>query len=229
MSGAREAVLGRVRERLARSPDEETRARRDVADRLAGQRRGTQPARIDRDRPGLEALFVEKAETVDATVVLVEKAQDVPDAVAGYLRDHNLPAKAAVAPHAALDAMPWQGSALTLSRRRAQGDDAVGIVHAFAGIAETGTLMMASGADSPATLNFLPPTHIVVLHEADLVGGYEDAWQRLRDAGRGQGEDLPRTVNLITGTSRTGDIEQTLQKGVHGPKRLHIVMVRDRS
>ena len=229
MSGARETVLGRVRERLARSPDDDTRARREVGERLAGQRRGTQPARIDRDQAGLEALFVEKAEAVDATVAVIENTKDVPEAIAGYLRNHNLPAECAIAPHAALDAMPWQGSSLTLSRRRAQGDDDVGIAHAFAGIAETGTLMMASGADSPATLNFLPPTHIVVLHETDLVGGYEDAWQRLRDAGRGKGKDLPRTVNLITGTSRTGDIEQTLQKGVHGPKRLHIVMVRDRS
>ncbi|MEM7119904.1 MAG: lactate utilization protein [Pseudomonadota bacterium] len=229
MTGAREAVLGRVRERLARSPDDETRARRDIAERLAGQRRGTQPARIDRDRAGLETLFVEKAEAVDATVAVVKKAQDVPEAVAGYLRERNLPAEAAIAPHAALDTMPWQGSALSLSRRAARGEDAVGIAYAFAGIAETGTLMLASGPDSPATLNFLPPTHIVVLHETDLVGGYEDAWQLLRDAGRGRGLDLPRTVNLITGTSRTGDIEQTLQKGVHGPKRLHIVMVRDGS
>lgn len=229
MSGARDAVLGRVRERLARSPDGDDQARQEVAARLAGHRRGTRPARIDRDPAGLQALFIEKAEAVDATVAVVENAQDVPEAVAAHLREHNLPAEAAIAPHAALDTMPWQGSALTLSRRAAQGDDAVGITHAFAGIAETGTLMMASGPDSPATLNFLPPTHIVVLHEADLVGGYEDAWQRLRDAGRSQGKDLPRTVNLITGTSRTGDIEQTLQKGVHGPKRLHIVVVRDRS
>ncbi len=229
MSGAREAVLGRVRERLARSPDDDDQARQEVADRLGGHRRGTRPARIDLDPAGLKVLFVEKAEAVDATVALVDYAQDVPEAVAGYLRDHNLPAKAAIAPHAALDAMPWQGSSLTLARRAAEGDDSVGIAHAFAGIAETGTLMMASGPDSPATLNFLPPTNIVVLNEADLVGGYEDAWQRLRDAGRGRGKDLPRTVNLITGTSRTGDIEQTIQKGVHGPKRLHIVVVRDSS
>ena len=229
MRGARVAVLDRVRERLARSPDDDVRARQEVADRLAGHHRGTRPARIDLDRSALEALFIKKAEAVDASVALVDDAQDVPEAVAAYLRQHNLPAEAAIAPHADLDAMPWQGSSLTLARRAAQGGDRVGIARAFAGVAETGTLMMASGPDSPATLNFLPETHIVVLREADLVGGYEDAWQRLRDAGRGRGRDLPRTVNLITGTSRTGDIEQTIQKGVHGPKRLHIILVRDKS
>jgi L-lactate dehydrogenase complex protein LldG len=219
--------LGRIRERLDRTPEAEAAARQAVADRLAGRRRGTQPARIDLDRAGLLALFVEKAEAVDATVDRVASADEVPDAVARYLRGLNLPAEAAIAPHADLDAMPWAGSMLTLERRAAKGSDRVGIARAFAGVAETGTLMMASGAQSPATLNFLPEVHVVVLAESEITGGYEDAWQRLRDAGRGLGKDLPRTVNLITGTSRTGDIEQIIQKGVHGPKRLHIVLVRD--
>ena len=227
MNDARAGILGRIRERLDRTPEAETAARQAVADRLAGRRRGTQPARIDLDRAGLLALFVEKSEAVDATVDRVASADQVPDAVARYLRGLNLPAEAAIAPHADLDAMPWAGSTLALERRAAKGSDRVGIARAFAGVAETGTLMMASGAQSPATLNFLPEVHVVVLAESEVTGGYEDAWQRLRDAGRGLGKDLPRTVNLITGTSRTGDIEQIIQKGVHGPKRLHIVLVRD--
>jgi L-lactate dehydrogenase complex protein LldG len=227
VTDARAGILGRIRERLDRTPEAEAAARQTVADRLAGRRRGTQPARIDLDRAGLLALFVEKAEAVDATVDRVASADEVPDAVARYLRGLNLPAEAAIAPHADLDAMPWAGSMLTLERRAAKGSDRVGIARAFAGVAETGTLMMASGAQSPATLNFLPEIHVVVLAESEITGGYEDAWQRLRDAGRGLGKDLPRTVNLITGTSRTGDIEQIIQKGVHGPKRLHIVLVRD--
>ena len=97
------------------------------------------------------------------------------------------------------------------------------VTPAFAGIAETGTLMLTSGKDRPATLNFLPETHIVVLKASQVVGAYEDAWDLLRQA-EGEGV-MPRSVNLITGPSRTGDIEQKIQLGAHGPRRLHIVVV----
>ena len=97
------------------------------------------------------------------------------------------------------------------------------------GFAETGTLMMASGPDHPSTLNFLPETHIVVLPAARIGGAYEEGWAHLRaEAARGDGEGdgfMPRTVNLVTGPSRTADIEQTIALGAHGPRRLHIVIV----
>jgi len=85
--------------------------------------------------------------------------------------------------------------------------------------------MLTSGAERPTTLNFLPETHIVVLQARDIAGCYEDAWDRLRASQAG--EALPRTVNLITGPSRTADIEQTIQLGAHGPRRLCIVLVDD--
>src|SRR3546814_17374947 len=100
---------------------------------------------------------------------------------------------------------------------------------AFAGIAETGTVMMASGPDAPITLNFLPENHVVVLRASQVAGTYEEAWQRLREA-RGRGV-MPRAVNLITGPSRTGDIEQTILLGAHGPRRLPAIgraTLRDR-
>ena len=85
--------------------------------------------------------------------------------------------------------------------------------------------MTASGPEHPVTLNLLPDTHIVVLREGDIVGGYEDVWARLRAR---YGKDrMPRTVNTITGPSRTGDIEQTIELGAHGPRRMHIVVVRE--
>ena len=148
------------------------------------------PNGIEQDDAGLLALFVDKAEAVDATVDRVGSADAVPDAVARYLRDLNMPAEAAIAPHADLDTMPWAGSTFALERRAARGSDRVSITRGFAGVAETGTLMMASGPDSPATLNFLPEVHVVVLAEGDIAGGYEDAWQRLRDAGRGMAKDF---------------------------------------
>ena len=83
--------------------------------------------------------------------------------------------------------------------------------------------MLLSGPDNPTTLNFLPDNHIVVLAAADIVGDYETAWDRLRAAfGKGR---MPRLVNMITGPSRSGDIEQKLLLGAHGPRRLHVVIV----
>jgi len=95
-----------------------------------------------------------------------------------------------------------------------------GLTTAFAAIAETGTLMLLSGPHGPTTLNFLPSTHVVVLFESQVTGAYEDAWDLLRAL-----PDMPRTVNLITGPSRTGDIEQTIYLGAHGPLNLHVVLV----
>ncbi len=98
-------------------------------------------------------------------------------------------------------------------------------VAGFGGIAESGTLALLSGQDNPTTLNFLPDNHIVVLSEHDIAGAYETVFGTIRDLyGKGQ---MPRTVNLVTGPSRSADIEQTLILGAHGPRRLHIVVVAD--
>ena len=85
--------------------------------------------------------------------------------------------------------------------------------------------MTTSGPDHPVSLNLLPDTHVVVLREGDIVSGYEEVWQRLR--ARYGKNAMPRTVNTITGPSRTGDIEQTIELGAHGPRRMHIVVVRE--
>lgn len=131
-----------------------------------------------------------------------------------------------MAPSPQLDRYGWsEQKMLALRRGRGEGRDQVSITGAFAGIAETGTLVMASGPDHPVSLNLLPDTHIVVLREEDVVAGYEDVWARLRER---YGKDaMPRTVNTITGPSRTGDIEQAMELGAHGPRRLHIVVVRE--
>jgi L-lactate dehydrogenase complex protein LldG len=122
---------------------------------------------------------------------------------------------------------------LQVDQGRGEGDTAVGVSRGFAGVAETGTLLLYSRAASPTTLNFLPATHVVVVRAAEVLGVYEDVWDRLRTrlgntGGNGAttwADNWPRTVNLITGPSRTADIEQTLQLGAHGPMNLHILLV----
>jgi L-lactate dehydrogenase complex protein LldG len=84
---------------------------------------------------------------------------------------------------------------------------------------------MVSGHENPSTLNFLPDNHIIVVSAKDIASDYEAVWNRVRFAyGKGT---MPRTVNWITGPSRSGDIEQTLLLGAHGPRRLHVVLVCD--
>lgn len=220
MSDARDAILGALRAATGRGgPDD--MGRQTVEQRLASPRRGTVPARGRLDRAGLIGLFVEEASKVDATITRVRRPDEVPGAVADHLKAQNMPARIRMAPDPKLDAYPWdEAPMLEIERGIARPQDEVTLTGAFAAIAETGTLMLASGPDSPTTLNFLPDQHIVVLRAEEIVGAYEDGWDRLRVAG-----GMPRTVNFITGPSRTADIEQTLQVGIHGPRHLHIVLV----
>jgi L-lactate dehydrogenase complex protein LldG len=224
MSEARSQILNGIRRSLQRG-ELAGPARNVVDERLASPPRGPVVARAQLEQPARVALFCQWAETNNATVARVS-ASEVAGEVSAYLARNNLPATAAMAPSPELDRYDWAGQKmLSLRRGRAEGSDQVSITGAFAGIAETGTLVMASGPDHPVTLNLLPDTHIVVLREGDVVAGYEDVWARLRAR---YGKDrMPRTVNTITGPSRTGDIEQAMELGAHGPRRMHIVVVRD--
>ena len=221
---ARSTILEGIRRSLRRG-ELAGADRQAVEARLAQPPRGPAVARANLPQADKVALFCQWAETNNATVARVA-APDVPGEVASYLARNNLPAEAAMAPSPALDGFDWASQKmLSLRRGRGEGSDHVSITGAFAGIAETGTLVTASGPDHPVTLNLLPDTHIVVLHEGDIVGGYEDVWTRLRAR---YGKDrMPRTVNTITGPSRTGDIEQAMELGAHGPRRMHIVVVRE--
>jgi len=219
---SRDAILGRLRESVRRDTDADA-ARAAVTARLKAHPRGTIPARGKLDRKGMLDLFTDEATAVSATVKRVSTLDEVPSVVADFLRGENLPTTLRVAPDPTLEACPWiDAPMLEIRHGRAEPDDAVTVTGAFAGVAETGTLMLLSGPESPTTLNFLPDTHIVVLRADEMVAAYEDAWDRLRATGR-----MPRNVNFITGPSRSGDIEQTLHLGAHGPRRLHVILVEE--
>jgi L-lactate dehydrogenase complex protein LldG len=224
MSEARSQILNGIRRSLHRG-ELGGEARTAVEQRLAQPPRGPVVARAQLPQPEKVALFCQWAEANNATVARVA-APDVPAEVSSYLARNNLPAAAAMAPSPLLDGYDWASQKmLSLHRGRAEASDHVSITGAFAAIAETGTLVMASGPDHPVSLNLLPDTHVVVLREADIVSGYEDVWARLR--ARYGKNAMPRTVNTITGPSRTGDIEQAMELGAHGPRRMHIVVVRE--
>jgi L-lactate dehydrogenase complex protein LldG len=230
MSDARTQILAGIRASLKRDalPQDRVAA---LETRLAGRPRGPIPARsAGLDRAGLVDLFERQARSVACTVTRVATRADVPAALAAYLKSQNLPAEVEMSPDPDLDHIPWSAMPLLrIARGKPSGAEGVGVTSALAAVAETATLMIASGPTSPATMNFLPDTHVVVLPAARVVGPLEDAWDRLRATRDGAlvAAAMPRTVNLVTGPSRTGDIEQKIEMGAHGPRRLHVIVVED--
>lgn len=219
---SRDTIFASIRRSLHVKGDERIRAG-IVEDRLDRAPKGIIPARAQIDAPGKLALLLEKLEGVQATFARLSSHAEVPTAVAEYLRNNNLPATLRRGDDPRLDGLPWAETALEMSVGRSEGHDLNAITHAEAGIAETGTLIVLSGHENPTTLNFLPDNHIVVLSASDIVGDLEAIWPRLRKK-YGKGE-MPRTVNCITGPSRSGDIEQTILLGAHGPRALHVLIV----
>jgi L-lactate dehydrogenase complex protein LldG len=223
MSTARDQMLGAIRSALGRGslPSATVEA---LERRLKQPSTNVVPARGRLPAAERIELFVAEAERVNATTARFAGLDAVPTAVVSYLRAANIPPIVRAATDPLLRAVPWSREPLLqIKTGAAAAEDAVSVTSAFAGIAETGTLMLYSDAESPTTLNFLPEVHIAVLPTDRIVGTYEDAWQRLRGLlGRGI---MPRVVNWITGPSRTADIEQTLLLGAHGPKRLHLLLV----
>lgn len=225
MTSARDQILGAVKTSLKRngptdsSPDM-------LAQRLRDPKPGLIPERAQLPHPAQVDLMESMLVELSATVQRVNAIDQVPDAVVDYLKARNLPQEIRLAPSKALLGLSWADqSLLKTSSGPAREPDQVSVTGAFAGVAETGTLMLHSGAESPTTLNFLPENHVVVLRSSQVVGAYEEAWTRLRKAfGNGT---MPRTLNMISGPSRTGDIEQKIELGAHGPRRLHVIIVED--
>jgi len=228
MAEARRRILADIRRSLGREAPSSD-ARDELALKLKRHKPNLVPARARLPHGAQVELFVEMAMASGATLERVGALDRVPGAVADFLAAHNLGTELVAAPDPALDRIPWDARPLlSLRRGKAEAADAVSLTAAIAAIAESGTLMLISGAESPSTLNFLPESHLVVLRAGDVVGAFEEAWERLRKRPRrGRKFAMPRTVNLITGPSRSGDIGLKLYLGAHGPRRLHIVLVDD--
>ena len=186
------------------------------------------PQRGQQTGRALVDLFRKQAEAASATVVEVASADDVPAAVAEYLRGRNLPPQIRLSPDARVNALDWKSQPLLeTSAGASAGHDTTSVTPVLAGVAETGTLMVHSGDATPNTLHFLPETHIAVVYADELVGTYEEGWKALRAQNGGDLSNgaMPRTVSFVTGSSRSADIGKILLMGAHGPKRLHVILV----
>jgi L-lactate dehydrogenase complex protein LldG len=219
---AREAMLARIRARLP-SGGHAARAAA-VQSRCAAHARNLVPARGVGDEAHRISVFTAMMEAVGGTVEILDDVNDVPQSVAAYLRKGNLPAHIRRGADPVLARLPWhRGGAIDVVEGRAHESDRASLTRAFAGVAESGTIIQISGPENPTTLNFLPEAHIVLLEASQLFASYEDAWTKLREI-MGEGK-MPRTVNMISGPSRTADIEQTIVRPAHGPKNMHVIIV----
>jgi L-lactate dehydrogenase complex protein LldG len=217
---SREDILGRVREGLQRNGGNAATAREEMLASLSNRAHGPKPA-FDGTPKDLLERFRLKSEKQSSTVDVVANASDVPGAVARYLAAMDLPRSAVVWP--SLANLDWGGAGLAVEMRGARDADLVGITGCFCAVAETGSLMLCSSADTPSTVSLLPETHIAVVPAARILPYMEDAWALARsELGK-----LPRAVNFISGPSRTGDIELTIVLGAHGPYRVHLVIVEN--
>jgi L-lactate dehydrogenase complex protein LldG len=220
---ARDVIFNSIRSALAVNGREAPR-RKEVADRLSGHPGGIVPERGHLALPDRVRLFIRMLTDASGTCDVVASGDDVPGAVGNFLRTNNLPLALRRGGDPRLAALPWDREPmLDITTGASDGTQLTAISHAFAAVAETGTLVLTAGPDNPTTLNFLPDNHLVVLNAADLDGDFETVLARLREKfGAGV---LPRVVNLVTGPSRSADIEQRLILGAHGPRRLHVVIV----
>ena len=215
-SDARARVLDAVRAAVRRDPGEAAARMEEVEARIAAHEVHVRPP-VEGD---LVARFAEKVELVASTFVPVPGVEGISRAVADYLEEQGLDKEIVVTTDPLLEQVRWSNE-FAVARRAAEPEDRVSVTGAFAGVAETGTLVFVSDRRTPTTLNFMPETHVAVLAHDRLVAHLEDVWALLR-AERAQ---PPRTVNFITGPSRTGDIELQLELGAHGPRRLHVLLI----
>lgn len=219
----REAVLGEVRRALGVRGRENAR-RAIVKGRIENHPHGTIPKRARLAPFKRVELFIAMAEGADATVARVKDKTEVLAAVAEFLHGRGLPGELVHGGDPYIEGLDWRGhNDIKADRRAPNSEDRVSLAKAFAGVAETGTLVMLSGPENPTTLNFLPFTEFVVLEAKDIVGDYESVWDRLRrEHGAG---NMPRALVWVTGPSRSADIGQSLLLGAHGPGNLHIIVV----
>ena len=206
---ARDSILGRVRRATGGGDPAAVAARTGQPAPVPAQGRTEAEARIEQ--------FIAKAKAVDATVSRLASIDDLPKALAEELRARNLPAAIRTGTEPLFE-RDWGGIERSVGPGRIE--EPATLSRAQLAMAETGTMLLASGAENPVTLTFLGETHFVVVRTEDIRAGFEDMWEDWRARGLD-----PRTVNLVTGPSRSADIGQTLQLGAHGPVAMHIFVV----
>jgi len=212
---SREAIFADLRRALGRSApvDEKTRADLDRRDSTIPDDAKPQ---VDGD---LIERFMNRVIAGGASATRVRNPDDVVTAVEDFLKEHELSSQLVASTHPLVQRISWPES-IAVETRSTAGDDPTSITGAVAALAETGSVVIASGEGTSTTLNFLSDNHIVLVETAQIGAHLEKVLHETRETG-----SMPRALNMITGPSKTADVEQVLQHGAHGPRRLHVIVV----
>lgn len=219
---SRQDILSNIRRSLGAK--ENDAARRDTAfARIASPPRAPAPQRVAAPGTDLTASFINELERQLATVKIVSAPEEIPQEIATYLRAQNQPLRLRSGTDPLLAELDFSAAGIEPMSGPAEPHDSTGLSVAFGGIAETGTLAFLSGAANPVTLAFLPDTHIAIIEQSRIKATYEDVFVMLRNE-KGAGT-MPRTLNMISGPSRTADIGGRIVIGAHGPRRLLAIIL----
>jgi L-lactate dehydrogenase complex protein LldG len=162
--------------------------------------------------------FAERAQAVAADVHHIAQLDDAPEAIWSVLVGKNAARQLHIPPNSPVNELPWhRAPGLSVKHERPSGSDSSVSLADYA-IAETGTLVFCSGERSAASWHFLPGLEFVLIRRELIVPWLENVIEALAH------KTMPATVNLITGPSRTADIEQTIERGAHGPRELCILI-----
>jgi L-lactate dehydrogenase complex protein LldG len=163
--------------------------------------------------------FIAKAQASVARVHEIAAPADAPAAIWAIIAAQRLIPRLHIPASSPLRALPWHAApGLLLSAAAPSGEDSAIAAPDYA-IAETGTVVFFSGPDSPSSWHFRPGREFMLLPRARILPRLEDIL-----APFSAGRPLPATLNLVTGPSRTADIEQTIELGAHGPREIHILI-----
>lgn len=218
MSDARTAILSRLRLADGAGP-------LPALDTAVLERRQWPPAeRLVRLRKGMEAVHTEFLEATPGTWPNVVRAfcecERLPNLLFGPSSEAGSALAAVWAP-GDTQLMPYDRPVEAFKDELFSGV-AAGFTGTVGGVAETGGLLLTPGPAEPRLLSLVPPIHVALLRASTIQDSFWSAVKHL-----GWGRSLPPNALLISGPSKTADIEQTLAYGVHGPKRLVVVLVDD--
>ena len=173
--------------------------------------------------PTLAQTFLDRAAAAGCRVHQC-RAAAVHSTIAGFLRDATARGVVLGVADQRLRLMAQKAIADAGARCEdaAMLDADTGITDADAAMAETGSVVIASGPHRPRTASFGPLVHIVLVPASRVVPDLLDLWPR--SAAR---EATPSSLVLISGPSKTADIEGILITGVHGPSVVHVLLVED--
>ncbi len=208
---SRDAILGRIRRHLHRSPEAPVEPGPAV--------------RIEVPAMTIEERIASFARALEALAGKVFRAGSIEEALAyaaGVIGEREAVASSEpFLTRLGIDVLPRVRSGLEgQALRHACATAGVGITSAAYALADTGSLVMLSSAEQARLISLLPPVHVAIIESSRILTGLDELLSLTPLPA-----DLSSSMVFITGPSRTADIEQILIRGVHGPGEIHVIIV----